>query len=54
MVGGGRLLQAERRLEVADADLALAGPHEAVEDLDAVPVGESLEGALEIGRLRIG
>ena len=49
MVADGRLFHTEDGLEVADADGVLAGLEQAVEDLQAVPVGERLEEPLEPG-----
>jgi len=51
MVAHSRLLHAEDGLEVANADGFVTGPQQAVEDLEAMTIGERLEEALELGRL---
>ena len=54
MVADGRLLEAEHRLEVTDADRLTPCLQEPVEDPHAVAVGERLEHALEPVGVRVG
>ena len=54
MVADRGLLEREQVFEVADADRLAAGLEQAVEDLDAVAVGERLEHPLELAGLVLG
>jgi len=54
VVGNGGLLEAERVLEVADADRLPVGLGEHVHDLQPMPVSERLEEPLQLGGILIG
>ncbi len=54
MVGDGRLLEAERVLEVADADRLSVGLGEHVHDLEPMPIGERPEEPFQLDGVLVG